>query len=319
MKTWENLDDNPLFERLDCPICGNESLRNYITIPYGDLKQKATLDYSNIGIGSGTKLSVDECPTCGFVFANPRIKRAHESLPYNESKRGQHEHVEGATGPKETKASLRNRRLGYLSPLLRLIELAGGGDRQPLSLLDVGAGYGHTLSLARALGIDGFGTDIDRARVTICREQGLEVYQPDEFDQAYPDVKFDMIMAQSIIEHAVDLPGFVASLALRANEGTVLFANGLTPEIIRAEQKRHHFVRAHFIEHINFTPIKTLDLVMSMNGYAPIKKYVVLLNNRRIVVSDLLARVFKRITGVSKAGDISRFYRYVGNRSSRPS
>ena len=87
MKVYRDLDENPLFERVDCPVCGNSDLRSTFTITYGELRQKPSLDYSNIGVGPETVFNIDESPRRRLVLANPRIKPEHQDLPYNESKR----------------------------------------------------------------------------------------------------------------------------------------------------------------------------------------------------------------------------------------
>ena len=72
-KQAQTLEENPLFERIPCPICFNKNLQSFFEISYGKLKQKKSLDYGVLGITAETLLTVDRCPNCTFVFANPRI------------------------------------------------------------------------------------------------------------------------------------------------------------------------------------------------------------------------------------------------------
>ena len=81
-----NLADNPMFHRILCPVCSGDELTSKLAIAYGNLKQKRYSDYSSIGVSRETILNVDRCNSCGFVFANPRIKPEHYSRIYNESK-----------------------------------------------------------------------------------------------------------------------------------------------------------------------------------------------------------------------------------------
>ena len=317
MRAYRNLDDNPLFERIACPVCQNTKLRSFFSIPYGGLKQKKSLDYTPIGVGMETILNVEECPSCLFVFANPRIRPEHETLVYNGCKQHYYENLELVEKTPKHQAEIRRRRLTYLPPLLNLIAIAGNAS--VTSLLDVGAGFGHTLTLARALGLDGYGTDIDRNRLSFCRELNLQVYSPSELDAQLPDLRFDIILTQSIIEHVVDLNAFMASVAARAKEGTVLYVNGLTPERINIERKANSFVKAHFIEHINYFPIGTLDQFMSRYGFGAINRYVLLLNNRSILVPESVANIGRTLMRRPKTAVFGRYYRYAGGTRSAAS
>ena len=308
-RTYPDLSDNPFFERIACPVCGNAKLKSVFKITYGQLKQKTSLDYANIGVGPDTQFNIDECPQCRFVLANPRVMLEYESRVYNESKSGSGE-PESNVEKHAAASALRRRRLSSLPTLLRLISLAN--SKSQITLLDVGAGYGHTLSLARELGIDGYGIEIDRSRLSHCRQLGLKVFAPDEFDNQYPGLQVDLIVAQSIIEHAVDLDGFMASVADRAKPGAVIFVNGLTPEKIRIERKRNVFVKAHFIEHINYFPISTLDRFMERHGFHALGKHLLLVNGRSYTLPGPISAVANFVRNRRAQGNFARFYRRGG-------
>ena len=311
MKTYQQLEENPLFERTDCLVCGNADVDSVLTIPYGRLKQKKSLDYSHIGIDTDTIMNVDRCPRCGFVYANPRIKVEYESKIYNENNQGLHAKMASAEGTPEYQASLTRRRLGYLPTLLRAIALVDPtADRSsPITMLDVGCGFGHTLALARELGLEGYGTDISRDSLEYCRKQGLQVYEPQAFDEQYPDLKFDIIITQSILEHAVDLNAFMSWVAGRARQGTILYVNGLTPELIDAERKINSFVKAHFVEHINYFTPGALRAFMRGHGFTEVDREVVMVNARGVRVPRILISAARK---VMRRGAIKVFSKYYG-------
>ena len=297
-----------MFERTDCLVCGGSSVRSILAIPYGRLKQKKTLDYSHIGIDTETIMNVDKCNKCGFVYANPRIKVQYEGRIYNESNQGLHAKVALLEGTPEYYASLMKRRLSYLPIIVRAIKLADRGSQ--LTFLDVGCGFGHTLALARELGLDAYGTDISKESVASCQKQGLRVFEPGEFDAQQPDLKFDIIVTQSIIEHAVDLNGFMTWVAGRSKSGTILYANGLTPELIDVERKRNSFVKAHFVERINYFPAATLRTFMSGHGFTEVEKDVVMVNARSIEVPRILVDAAKKVMRRADVKTFGKYYRY---------
>lgn len=143
-------------------------------------------------------------------------------------------------------------------------------DDENLTLFDYGCGFGYSMSLARELGLNVYGVDIDRERLSICEALGLKVADPAEFDSKYPDVKADIILCQSNIEHIVDLPATMDFLRKKSKTGTILYVDGLTPRIISTEKKQGEFVKAHFVEHLNFFSIRTLDYFMGRYGFRPL-------------------------------------------------
>lgn len=77
---------------------------------------------------------------------------------------------------------------------------------QPLDppLLELGAGHGLLLTLAKQRGIDACGVEIHRGRVEICKEKGLDVREHD-LGQPLPfdDETFGTIFCGQVIEHMI--------------------------------------------------------------------------------------------------------------------
>ena len=137
-------------------------------------------------------------------------------------------------------------------------------------------------------------------------------FDPQEFESKYPDLKFDFIVAQSIIEHAVDLNGFMAWVAGRAKHGAILYVNGLTPDVITVERKANSFVKAHFVEHINYFPARTLGTFMRGHGFVPVQKEVVMVNARAVAVPKFVFKAAKKAIRRGPVKTFSAYYRYVG-------
>ena len=305
--TYQDIAQNPLFERTACPVCDSTSLWPAFSIPFGRLKKKSS-DYSGLGIGPDTVLGVDRCEGCGLVFANPRIKLEYYERIYNESKQTAYQAVEAPSPGGVGGQAVRKRRLSYLTPLLGLLHLHEPAP--DLTILDVGAGFGHTLSLARALGVEGLGVEIDEHRLAWCAQVGLRVCRPEALETDHAGVKFDLIIAQSVIEHVADIHSFGRLIHAAAKPGCVLYVNGLTPDRIRIERRSGRFVKAHFIEHMNYFPLATLDAFMAQHSFQPVRQALLSVNSRTYLVPRWLFTVAKRVTGGGENGSFGRYYRY---------
>ena len=269
-----HLKNSKYFEYVSCPLCGNEKLSLFFSIPYGKLKQKKSLDYSPLGIDKNTILSVSKCRKCKFVFTNPRIRKEYEEMVYNECKQNQYKDKKSfVIGTPENNKFNRENKLKYLPVLLKTLPLLKTDNS--LKLFDFGCGFGHVLSFARELGIEGIGIEIDNFLLNYCKLLGLTVFSPNEFKDQYPESKFDIVVCQSVIEHVNDLTSFLSYVDSISKEDTVLYINGVTPKLIKIENRRKRFVKAHFLEHVNYFYNTTLDYFMNKIDYYPFKKRVV--------------------------------------------
>ena len=62
---------------------------------------------------------------------------------------------------------------------------------------------------------------------------------------------------------------FLGLVARCAARDCVLYVNAITPEIITREQATGLFNCAHFMEHVNFFSVTTLDRLMAAHGFTP--------------------------------------------------
>ncbi|MFC1499139.1 class I SAM-dependent methyltransferase [Verrucomicrobiota bacterium] len=182
-------------------------------------------------------------------------------------------------------------------------------------LFDYGCGFGYSMSLARELGFDVYGVDIDSERLDLCRAQGLKVAHPEEFNAEYPDVRADVVLWQSNIEHLANPNTAAAFIEKICVKDTVLFVNGVTPNLITIEKRKGQFVKAHFVEHINYFPIATLDRFMAGYGFGPLKCVKVFeIKSTKDAVLYLGSYLAERILGFNASscfkGFFERLYRY---------
>lgn len=284
------------FEYIPCPVCNGEHLEGFFKIAYGKLKQKRSLDYSGLGINEDTLINICRCKECKFVFVNPRVRQKYAHMIYNQSKEGMYsENKRYIIGTAENRDMMLRRKLAYFTIFPKMLDYVNPSNS--LRLLDVGCGFGHILSLAGELGIEGVGVEIDEFRMEYCRRLGLKVFSPSEFKAGYEEESFDLIVCQSVIEHVIDLNEFLSFIDSTSEENTILYLNGLTPELIKIERKKGEFVKAHFIEHVNYFSNKTLDCFMGRAGFVPASHEILLLNSRKIHIPFKLARLLRPRTG----------------------
>jgi SAM-dependent methyltransferase len=142
-----------------------------------------------------------ECRGCGLIFMNPMPTPAQVTEIYNDLYGG------ATTGyfAKVGKKMVRNRR--RISSLRRHVR----GGR----FLDVGCNGGFMVETAREAGFKAFGVELDPASIDYARKR----YPQNTFflgsleELVLTETGFDLVYCSEVIEHVLDLNGFVASLA----------------------------------------------------------------------------------------------------------
>ena len=149
------------------------------------------------------------CPTlgCGLMWLDPipleeEIGKAYAKY-YTHAETAKRE-----TGPTHVRGKGASLLFSLANPInhererLSLMCLDGV---KPGKLLDVGCGNGVRLARLRSLGWNVVGQDIDPQAVTYAHQTlGLEVYLGDLKDIGFPEMSFDAITLNHVIEHAYD-------------------------------------------------------------------------------------------------------------------
>jgi SAM-dependent methyltransferase len=96
-------------------------------------------------------------------------------------------------------------RTSYLSPITiqRYNELLDRFEphRKTNKLLDVGAGYGFFLEIARQRGWEVYGTELTDEAVNHCMEKGLNMFKGEFQDLQLEPESFDVIVSIEVLEH----------------------------------------------------------------------------------------------------------------------
>ena len=296
MKKFEDF-----FEIMPCPVCGSRDVKTQLTLKYGQLKQKKSLNYSLIGVDQDSTFFVEKCIKCKMVYSNPRIKPEHISKVYNECKSGV------IFRPKVEFIRKTGSVRVITEAMMRFGILPG------MKCFDFGCGFGQTLEFARFLDLEPYGIDIDRDRIDTCKKKGLNVYHPAENPK---NLKVDFIIWQNNIEHCIDLHSPMKFLRSISKPGTLLYVNGLPPGVIWTEKRKGEYVKSHFVEHVNYFPMSTLDSFFTDYGFKFESNARTRLANGTIT-DIFVPNLFRALDG-TKLSPISnlfsgfrRFYRFI--------
>jgi len=91
-------------------------------------------------------------------------------------------------------------------------------------LLEIGFGDARLLGEMRNMGWCVQGVDTDPVAVSNASDAGLQVACGDVREQGYPDGAFDAIIMRDVLEHILDMPGFLAECARILRPGGRLVA-----------------------------------------------------------------------------------------------
>jgi SAM-dependent methyltransferase len=166
-----------------CPLCGGPLLPGVI---------EPRSSYAAAG-----HYRIDTCTQCGAGTTMPRPTTEELSACYA-SAYGYVAHTLIATEKRYRSARL-----------LRRAGLSRG------RILDVGCMYGFLLDEARALGLDTWGVELSPEPAEAARTRGHQITcgTLDDHVAAHPDVQFDAIFAQHVVEHLPDPVDFFATAA----------------------------------------------------------------------------------------------------------
>src|SRR5207302_3675985 len=131
---------------------------------------------------------VMECGGCGYRFVNPRPTQAAIAAAYSDPHAYDHWLEE-----EEGRDRMWRKRLD-------LLERAGGGTRG--RLLDVGAGIGTFLALARERGWEVAGTEVSQSAIRLARKRHSLELIPGQLQEArLPAGSFEVVTLWHVLEH----------------------------------------------------------------------------------------------------------------------
>lgn len=211
---------------------------------------------------------VMECAGCGYRFVNPRPSQAAIAAAYSDS----HAYDHWLREERGRERMWRKR--------LDLVEQLAGGRRD--RLLDVGAGIGTFLALARDRGWQVAGTEVSRSAIALARERhGLELAATQLEESELPGSSFEVVTLWHVLEHvpspAVVLrtchhllaPGGLVVIAVPNDSGAMVVPRRAKRLLARRAFERYQPVRPGEEVHLSHFRPPVLRRLLLANGFDP--------------------------------------------------
>lgn len=259
--TWRRMDDNrkmpDLWTLCRCGNCGSIYLNPR---PDKNSLPKAYDKYHTHAARMDERALVDK----GLIYALVRdYLRWRFNMTFNESTQYGGRYIFWALFPLRQKLDRFGRHLHHannLSPEKRGV------------LLDIGCGNGSFLRLAKSMGWEAKGQEIDPKAIAFCRKNGMNVITDEigqlgaEYDEAY-----DVITMNHVIEHVVDPQGMLAKcLQLLRPEGMLWMAFP-NPDSFGLKLFRDSWCALHPPFHLQLPTHKQLKYWLLNSGFERIK------------------------------------------------
>ena len=190
-----------------------------------------------------------KCKSCSFVFSE-KVPQMQELIDYY---------------------SNNYERTSYLSPITikRYNEILDGFEqfRKTGKLLDVGAGYGFFMEIAKQRGWEVYGTELTDEAVQHCESKDLSMYKGEFHDLNIDPESFDVIVSIEVIEHINTPIQFVNQANKLLRKGGVFYLT--TPNfnsVLRYRLKNQYNV-IEYPNHLCYYTPQTLQKLFQENGF----------------------------------------------------
>jgi len=248
----------------NCTLCKSENFT----------KIKDIADYRTARKGL---FNIARCKDCGNVFLLNKEKNLYE----------------GYIGAYNKKATIhKNSILYYIwckltgNYVINLWKKKG-------KILDVGCGGGQYIETFKQLGLDAYGTEVDRNSFEICKKMGLKVFYGEikDIKSKLKKMSFDHIFVSQVLEHIENPKDFIKNLKHISKEGTSIYISVPNYNSIWRKMFGDYWSGWHFPYHLTFFNIKRLKNILQNEGLK-IKKIKKITPDHWIWVS-INSRLFK--------------------------
>ena len=197
------------------------------------------------------------CPDCGLIYVNPVLSEAAAAEHYRRES--------SWVRVLDTKEQTAMDRLKYAYGL-DAAEPHLGGRR----LLDVGAGTGLFLQVARDRGYEALGLELHEVNSARLRRSGFEIYDRPLEEVDLPDQSpMDLVTLWEVLEHIVDPGPLLARIGRLLAPGGVLLI--LVPNVDSLVTRILHEKSGTFggHSHVSHFNVNTLTSLLAQSGFRP--------------------------------------------------
>lgn len=199
------------------------------------------------------QFSLSQCSNCSFVFTTNIPTKEEITSYYN------------------TNYELTS----YLSPItvIRYNTILDGFEKfkKTGNLLDVGAGCGFFLEIAKQRGWNAIGTELTDQAIEQCENKGLTMFKGEIQDIDFGDLEFDIVLSIEVIEHINNPIEYVQKCGSILRKGGLFYLT--TPNFnsyLRYRLKENYNV-IEYPNHLCYFTRKTLKKLFTDNGFSTSK------------------------------------------------
>ena len=155
-------------------------------------------------------------------------------------------------------------------------------------ILDVGSGSGFFLDVAMEMKWDAHGVEYDPSIVKACVLRGMKMQQGALDVSHYQEGSFDVLTSFEVLEHLIDPRAEIEKFHALIRPGGLLYAT--TPNYNSVSRWLAHpsWNIINYPEHLNYFTPRTLDRILSENGF---------IKERLVTTGISVSRVRSSITG----------------------
>ena len=239
--------ERALFKEVGCPGCGEKNSK-----PQFD---KDGFNYVF-------------CEACGSLYCSPRPSENELADFYKNSKSAKY----WAEVFFPSVAEIRRKKI-FMKKAKQLYEVVVNKKLSPMSICDVGAGYGIFLEELSPYfsNCDFFAIEPSPELAEICRSKGFETYQGTSEQSAIWKERFDLVISSEVVEHVYSCDAFIESLNNLIRPGGYCLLTGLGYEgfdILTLGEQSNSVSPPH---HLNFLSIRGFESLFRRNGFSMVE------------------------------------------------
>ncbi len=158
-------------------------------------------------------------------------------------------------------------------------------------VLDFGCGNGTLLDNLKAVGWECYGLDVDPKAVAYCKEKGLNVNVGDIPSQNYPDIFFDAITINHVIEHVHEVDELLKSCYPKLKKGGKLVIATPNTKTWQLKLYQENWYQLDPPRHLHLFNPTNLEVVIKRNQFDIIESFT---SVRMDAWSTTMSKVIKR-------------------------
>lgn len=223
----------------------NENLRHTKCLKCNSEQITELPDFSNVGLV--------QCASCSFVFSQ-WIPSKEELVDYYSSDYD---------------------RTSYFSPITekRYNELLDGFEQYKSTnrILDIGAGCGFFLKVAKQRGWEVYGTEIDESAIENCKDSSLNMSFGDINTIDFPENYFDVVAHIEVIEHINNPNEYVSEIQKILRPGGITYLSTPNFNALHRMRLKEKYDVISYPNHLCYYTSKTLKQLFKSKGLKPLK------------------------------------------------